>query len=68
VTLVAVIDARACSAHGDCEEIAPEIFRLDGVAVVIASGPDELMAAAAAACPSSAIGIVSRESGERVYP
>lgn len=68
MTLVAVIDAGACSAHGDCEEIAPEVFRLDEVAVVIASGPDDLILAAAAACPSSAIRIVSRETGEAVYP
>jgi ferredoxin len=68
MTLVAVIDQNACSAHGDCEDIAPEIFRVDDVAVVAGSGPDELMLAAAQACPSLAIRIVDRASGEQVYP
>jgi ferredoxin len=68
MTYVAVIDPAACSAHGDCEDIAPEIFRLDDIAVVVGDGPDELMLAAAQACPSIAIRIVDRDSGEQVYP
>lgn len=68
MTLVPVVDPNACSAHGDCEEIAPEIFRLDDIAVVIGSGPDDLMMAAAEACPSTAIRIINRESREQVYP
>ena len=68
MTLVPVIDDNACSAHGDCEDIAPEIFRLDDVAVVIGAGPDELMLAAAEACPSSAIRIVEQETQQQVYP
>jgi ferredoxin len=68
MTLVPVIDAAACSAHGDCEDIAPEIFRLDDIAVVVGDGPDELMLAAAQACPSIAIRIVDRDSGQQVYP
>jgi ferredoxin len=68
MTLIPVIDTAACSAHGDCEDIAPEIFRLDDVAVVIGEGPDELMLAAAQACPSIAIRIVDRDSGKQVYP
>jgi ferredoxin len=68
MTYVAEIDTAACSAHGDCEEIAPEIFRLEEVAVIVGSGPDELMLAAAEACPSIAIRIVERDSGEQIYP
>ena len=68
MTLVPVVDPNACSAHGDCEDIAPEIFRLDDIAVVIGTGPDELMLAAAEACPSSAITIVDGETREQVYP
>jgi ferredoxin len=68
MTLMPLIDPAACSAHGDCEDIAPEIFRLDDVAVVIGVGPDELMLAAARACPSIAIRIIDAESGEQVYP
>lgn len=68
MTLVPVIDAAACSAHGDCDDLAPEIFRLEDVAVVIGDGPEELMLAAAQACPSIAIRIIERESGLQVYP
>jgi ferredoxin len=68
MTLVPVIDVNACSAHGDCVELAPEIFRLDDVAVVIGTGEDELMLAAAEACPSSAISIVDDATREQVYP
>lgn len=68
MTLVPVIDVNACSAHGDCVELAPEIFRLDDVAVVIGTGEDELMLAAAEACPSSAISIIDDATREQVYP
>lgn len=62
------IDEGACAAHGDCEAIAPEIFRLDDVAVVIGTGADELMLEAATACPSVAIRITDGDSGAQVYP
>jgi ferredoxin len=68
MTLVPVIDVNACSAHGDCVELAPEIFHLDDVALVIGTGEDELMLAAAQACPSSAISIIDDDSREQVYP
>ena len=63
----ATVDAAACAAHGDCEAIAPEIFAIDDVAVVIGTGPDELMVAAAQACPSVAI-VIADETGARVFP
>jgi ferredoxin len=62
------VDDSACSAHGDCVEIAPEIFALEDFAVVIGSGPDELALAAAEACPSTAIRLVDADTGEQVYP
>ena len=62
------IDDSACAAHGDCEAIAPEIFRLDDVATVVGTGPDELMLEAARACPAVAIRITDEEGGEQVYP
>jgi ferredoxin len=68
MTYVAHVDPATCSAHGDCEDIAPEIFRLDDVAVIVGDGPDELMLAAAEACPSIAIRLVDRDSGVQVYP
>lgn len=61
------IDEGACAAHGDCEAIAPEIFRLDDVAVIIGTGPDALMLEAARVCPSVAITIVD-DTGRQVYP
>lgn len=68
MTLVPTIDAGACAAHGDCVEVAPTVFALTGdVADVIGTGPDDLLMAAAEACPSVAI-ILTDESGTQVYP
>ena len=68
MSYVAHIDGNACAAHGDCEAIAPEIFRLDDIAVVVGTGPDELMLEAAQACPAVAIAITDGDSGEQIYP
>jgi len=68
VSHVADVDAGACAAHGDCEAIAPEVFRIDDVAVVIGTGSDELMLEAARACPSVAIRILDADSGAQVFP
>jgi ferredoxin len=68
MSYVAYIDESTCAAHGDCEAIAPEIFRVDDVAVVIADGPDELMLEAARVCPAVAIRIADRDSGEQIFP
>jgi ferredoxin len=62
------IDEDACSAHGDCADLAPEVFEVDDVARVIGSGPDELLLAAAEVCPTTAIRIVDQQTGEQVYP
>jgi len=64
----AFIDEGACAAHGDCEAIAPEVFRLEDVAVVIGTGADELMLEAATACPAVAIRITDGDTGEQIYP
>jgi ferredoxin len=64
----ATIDATACAAHGDCEAIAPEIFAIEDVAVVVGTGPDELMLEAARVCPSVAIVVTDSETGENVFP
>jgi ferredoxin len=68
MTLVALIDPNACIASGDCEEVAPAIFHLEDVCEVVGTGPDELMIAAAEACPTSAIRIVDTTTREQVYP
>ncbi len=62
------IDPNACSAHGDCVEIAPEVFELDDTARVIGEGPDDLILKAAEACPALAITVIDSESGETVFP
>lgn len=68
MTYVPVVDPNECSAHGDCVEIAPDVFRLDDVAVVIGTGPDDLVLEAAEACPAVAISVVDQETGETVFP
>jgi ferredoxin len=68
VTYIPQIDENACAAHGDCEAIAPQVFRVDEVAVVIGTGPDDLVLQAAEACPSVAISVVDSQTGETIYP
>jgi ferredoxin len=63
-----VVDETACSAHGDCEHLAPNVFRVDDVAVVIGAGTREEILAAAEACPACAISVLDGDSGEQVYP
>lgn len=65
---VITIDRTACAAHGDCEAIAPELFRIDDVAEVIGSGHAELALEAAKLCPSAAITLTDPESGRQVFP
>ena len=67
MTLVPIIDPLACSAHGDCA-VAPEIFRVDDTAVVVGTGPPDLVMAAAEACPAVAISVVDEATGRRLYP
>jgi ferredoxin len=68
MTYVPVVDPYECSAHGDCVEVAPEVFQLEDVAVVIGSGPPELILKAAESCPAVAISVVDDETGEAVFP
>jgi ferredoxin len=68
MTYFVEVDDGACAAHGDCVELAPEVFELDDVACVIGTGPAELLLAAAEACPSAAIRIVDQRTNEQVYP
>jgi ferredoxin len=66
MTLIPRIDDRACLAHGDCAALAPQVFELRDVAVVIGDGPDELLRAAARACPAGAIVLLDAETGDEV--
>jgi ferredoxin len=68
MTYLVEIDESACAAHGDCVDIAPEVFELSEVAQVIGTGPDELLLAAAEACPSAAIRILDAQTSALIYP
>ena len=68
MSYVIQIDEGACAAHGDCVDIAPQVFELENVARVIGQGPDDLLLAAAEACPSVAIHLVDAETAEPIYP
>jgi ferredoxin len=68
MSYVPSIDPNECSAHGDCVDIAPEVFQLDDTATVIGAGPEELIFEAAEACPAVAISVVDSETGETVFP
>lgn len=63
-----VVDPNSCAGHGDCVDIAPEVFDLDDVATVIGSGPPDLVLKAAEACPAVAITVIDEQSGETIYP
>ena len=66
--LIPVIDPLACSAHGDCAVVAPDVFRVDDTAVVVGDGPPDLVMRAAEACPAVAIAVFDDATGEQAYP
>lgn len=68
MTLIPEIDESSCIAHGDCRDISPGVFAVEATAVVIGSGDDEQVLAAARACPVGAITVRDRASGTQVYP
>jgi ferredoxin len=68
MTYLVEIDEGACAAHGDCVDIAPEVFELGEVAQVIGSGSDDLLLEAAEACPSAAIRIIDAQTRALIYP
>jgi ferredoxin len=70
MTAIARIDERACAAHGDCLDVAPQAFALsdDDVAMVVGAAPPDTLVRAAEACPSVAITVIDDDSGEQLYP
>lgn len=68
MSLIPEIDAFACVAHGDCAVVAPQAFRVDDVAVVVGTAPDDVLLEAARACPAGAIVLVDEATGEEVDP
>ena len=67
MTLTPRIDELACAGHGDCAVVAPDVFDIEDIAIVIGTGPDDLIMEAARACPSTAIAVFD-ERGAQVYP
>ena len=68
MSLRPVVDEAACALHGDCVDVAPQVFRLGDVAEVIGTASDDVILEAAAVCPSVAITVFNNETGEQVYP
>lgn len=69
MSYVPTIDDAACAAHGDCVDIAPAVFALDGdVATIIGTDQDSVILAAAEACPSVAVIVTDSASGEQIFP
>lgn len=68
MSYIPTIDPGACAAHGDCVDVAPQVFALEETAVVIGHGPDDLIMEAAELCPSIAIVVIDSETGNQVYP
>lgn len=66
MSLIARIDEDLCLAHGDCEAVAPEAFRVDDVAHVVGESTDDRLREAARACPAGAIVLYDAGSGEEV--
>ena len=67
MTLIPKIDEYACAGHGDCAVVAPDVFDIQDVAVVIGTASDAVIMEAARACPSAAIAVYD-DSGAQVYP
>ena len=48
--------------------MAPEVFRVEDIAIVIGTAPLDRLEEAAAACPSAAITLIEEDTGAQVYP
>lgn len=69
MTLIARIDERGCIGQGDCVDIAPNVFILEGdVAEQHGPGTDEQLRQAARACPTGAIILIDEDTGTEVDP
>lgn len=68
MTYVVEVDEAACAAHGDCIEVAPQVFELGDFAEVVGTAEDDVLLAAAEACPSTAIRVIDARTGQQVYP
>jgi ferredoxin len=67
MTLTPKIDELACAGHGDCAVLAPDVFEIEDIAIVIGTAADDVILEAARACPSTAIAVFD-DAGRQVYP
>jgi ferredoxin len=68
MTYLIEVDEAACAAHGDCVDVAPDVFELGDFAQVVGTADDEILLRAAEACPSTAIRVIDQRTGQQVYP
>ena len=68
MSYVIEVDEYACNAHGDCAVVAPDVFAIEDIAVVVGTAEPDLLFKAARACPAAAISIFDEATGEQVYP
>jgi ferredoxin len=70
--LKTTVNKAKCIASEDCVQTAPAVFQLDGEGkseVYNQTGaPDNVILAAARACPAKAITVIDEESGAQLYP
>lgn len=70
--LSVTVNKARCIASGDCVETAPAVFQLDadGKSEVYnpAGAVDNVIIAAARACPARAITVVDEDSGAQLFP
>lgn len=70
--LTVTVNRGRCIASGDCAELAPGVFRLDAdeksEVYNPAGAPDQLIVAAARACPAKAITVIDEDSGTQLFP
>jgi ferredoxin len=70
--LKTTVNKAKCIASEDCVQTAPGVFQLDddGKSEVYNQGgaPDNVILAAARACPAKAIIVVDEDSGAQLFP
>ncbi|MBE3603121.1 ferredoxin [bacterium] len=70
--LTVTVNKGKCIASGDCVETAPGVFRLDAdeksEVYNPAGAPDNVILAAARACPAKAITVIDAETGAQLFP
>jgi ferredoxin len=70
--LKTTVNKTKCIASGDCVEMAPGVFQFDSddkSEVYNQTGaPDNVIMAAARACPAKAIIVVDEDTGDQLFP